>query len=139
MRYIIDTNIFIRVLETSNKTQHEECKRFLRYVKINKIEASTLDVVLAEIDWTLKSFYKVKKSKRVESLKYIINLPGLGFIHKSDINTTLTLYENHNVKFVDCLLASIPQVINKEWAVVSYDKDFDKLGIIRKNPGELVI
>jgi len=36
------------------------------------------------------------------------------------------------------MLASIPKVLSKEWVIVSYDKDFKKLPIISKEPGEVI-
>lgn len=51
----------------------------------------------------------------------------------------IDLYQKHNIKFVDALIASHPKMQNKEIVVVSYDKDFDKLGIKRQEPAEVLL
>ncbi len=51
-----------------------------------------------------------------------------------DFKVALKIYAEKNVKFIDALIASIPQIQAKEWTVISYDRDFDKIGINRKEP-----
>jgi len=51
---------------------------------------------------------------------------------------SLNLFSKRNVKYIDTLIASIKEILAKKWTVVSYDKDFDKLGVLRKEPGEVI-
>ena len=50
----------------------------------------------------------------------------------------MQIYEQNNIKLTDAFIASHPKIQSKEMIVVSYDKDFDKLSVIRKEPGEIV-
>jgi predicted nucleic-acid-binding protein len=43
--------------------------------------------------------------------------------------------ERHKAKWIDCLIASAPDIQSGETAVVSYDRDFDRLGVVRLEPG----
>jgi len=47
------------------------------------------------------------------------------------------MYSSKNVKFIDAMIASVDQIVSGSWVVVSYDKDFDKLGVKRAEPGGL--
>ena len=133
--YFIDTNIFLRALINDDKRKFNDVVEFLEGVKENRFKAHTSSLVLAEIVWTLLSFYKLKKEDVTKSVESIINLNGLTFVESQDSVQAMSLYKKHNVKYIDCLICSSLQ---KEQVVVSYDTDFDKLGAIRLEPKNLL-
>lgn len=137
MIYFIDTNIFLRTLIDENIQVYKECKVFLNSVKHNKLKAFTSDIILAEIVWTLKSFYKVSKPDIIKSLLSIQNLSGLKFTNEFDHALSIEIFKNYNVKYIDALIASHPQIYSKKATIISYDKDFDKIGVLRKEPSEI--
>jgi len=136
-KYYIDTNIFLRVLVVEEKNQSKQCINFLNKVKNNQVRAVTGNIVIAEVAWVLKSYYKFSKEKIVEFVKSIINLRGLTIEDNLDIRKSLEIFANENIKYVDALIASIKEIQEKKWTVVSFDKDFDKIGVNRKEPGEI--
>ena len=137
MEYFIDTNIFIRVLELENQKTFDECSDFLKLVKNSKIKAFTSGEVLSEIVWVLSSSYKESKSKIVKSLKGIVGLNGLKIVDDLDLEYALRKYEEKNVKFIDALIASNSKIQSRKMIIISYDKDFDRIGVIRKEPGQI--
>ena len=133
LEYCIDTNIFIRFLVKDDARMFRECSELIDEIQHEHILAYTPIPVLAEVQWVLKSFYKFEKSEVVKALKSIIafsqeppDVPAAG--------TALSLYEQHSVKFIDALIASHPRIQDGSMAVISYDKDFDKLGVSRLEP-----
>jgi predicted nucleic-acid-binding protein len=143
MVYLLDTNIFLRTLVKSDEDkedvqqQREECVRFLELVKENKIKAVTCHLVLAEVMWTLLSFYGVDRETAARSVEGIVNLRGLRVGDGYQVGKALEMFKRKKVKFIDTMLASIPEVADKEWVIVSYDREFDKLGVVRKEPREV--
>ena len=136
MIYFIDTNIFLRVLIKEEK--FEECYQFLDLVRQNKIKAITSSPVMAEIDWVLEGFYKFEKMEVIKGLKSILKLKGLRIIDKMDVSLAIEFYKNYNIKFIDALIASNPKIFKKEITIISYDKDFDKINVLRKEPKEIL-
>lgn len=134
MIFFLDANIFLRVLTGDDKKQFDECLKLLGLLKRNKIEAYTNTVVLAEIAWTLTSFYGITRKKVIDGIKSIINIRGLKIIDAYNHLKALDLYEKYSVKFIDALIASGNDVINRKNVIVSYDRDFDKLPVIRQEP-----
>ncbi len=137
-RYFIDTNIFLRALIQEDKASFEACCQVLQMIKSNQIKAITASIVLAEIVWTLSSYYQFPKKKVAQATKGVINLHGLKIIDNYNPTVSLELFGRKNVKYIDTLIASIQQIHSKKWIVVSYDRDFDKLGVFRKEPEEIV-
>lgn len=137
-KYFLDTNIFLRAVVNDQKVQFEECRALLKKIHDGKLTAWTSSLVLTEIQWTLKSFYGVEKTEIVAVLEAILAFKTLKFIEKTELSNALTFYANHQVKFVDCLIASIPNIQNGRMKVISYDKEFDKLGVGRIEPKQLI-
>lgn len=137
MRYFIDTNIFLRTLIKEDEQVFNECYRILNAIKENVIQGFTSHIVLAEIVWTLSSYYKFDKTDVVKAITGITNLHGLKLIDHFDTISALALFENTSVKFIDAMIASIKEIQDKKMAVISYDRDFDKLGVRRKEPQDI--
>ncbi|MCH7640594.1 PIN domain-containing protein [Patescibacteria group bacterium] len=138
MKYFVDSNIFLRTLEKEDEKTFSECYGILKLVREGGIKAITSHIVLAEIVWVLGSFYKKPRKDITQALNGIENLRGLKLIDRFDSNLALKFYSEYKVKYINALIASIPEVRDKNWAVVSYDRDFDRLGVERKDPGQVV-
>lgn len=138
-RYFIDTNIFIDILMRRDEKRFIQCSRFFKQVKSNKIKAVTGNVVLAELIWTLKSFYGIGKEEIVRRIKSIIKLRGIKLIDGYESMKAINLYLLRPIKYIDALIASIKPIQEKKWTVVSFDKDFDRIGVNRKEPGKICL
>lgn len=136
-KVFIDTNIFLRTLIEEDKKSFKDCFQLLQNIKTNKLRGVTSSVILSEVAWTLFSYYKFSKPEVVKALRSIINLRGLSIIDKFQHEIALSLYEKNNVKFIDALIASNPDIFNKKWVIISYDNDFDKINIKRMEPNQI--
>ena len=134
-RYFVDTNVFIDIVMKRDEKRFSQCSRFFQKVKLNKIKAATGNVVLAELIWTLKSFYGIGKEEIARRIKSIIKLRGIKLVDNYDPLKAIDLYQSKSIKYVDALIASIKEIQEKKWIVVSFDKDFDRIGVNRKEPG----
>lgn len=136
-KVFIDTNIFLRTLIEEDKESFKDCFQLLQNIKINKLQGVTSSVVLSEIAWTLLSYYKFSKPEVVKALRGIINLRGLSIVDKFQHEVALSLYEKKGIKFIDALIASNPDILNKKWVIISYDHDFDKIDVKRIEPSQI--
>lgn len=136
--FFLDSNIFLRPIVKDDEIKLNECKDLFSEVSKNKLIAITSSFVLAEIVWICQKFYGLDKGTVAGALKRILNYKGIKILDDSDSALAVDIYERYNIKFIDALIASHPKIQSKEMIIVSYDKDFDKLGIIRKEPGEII-
>ena len=109
----------------------------LSAVRRGSVGAYTSSLVLSEINWTLASFYRLGKDDVLRSLRGIVELANLRLLDDTDPPVALDLFQHHGVKWIDCLIASAPGIRSGETAVVSYDRDFDRLGVRRLEPAEV--
>jgi len=120
-----------------NELSWEACCRFLEAIKKNQIKGMTASLILAEVGWTLTSYYQFPKEKVIKALRAIVNLRGLKLIDGYDHLLALEFYDKLPVKYIDSLIASIKQINHRKWTIVSYDRDFDRLGVLRQEPEQI--
>lgn len=134
MKYFVDTNIFLRTLIKEDEQSFSDCCRFLEAIKTNKLQGVISSLILAETVWTLASFYQFPKEKVAGAARSIINLRGLKIVDRFDHRWALNAYEEKKIKYIDALIASIKEIKEKKWTIVSYDRDLDNLKVLRKEP-----
>lgn len=136
--YFVDTNIFLRVIIKENETSYKESSLFFKIAEENKIRIVTSNFVLAEIAWVMESFYKLDKEKIVAALKGIRVLKNIKFADGVNFDKAISIFSKVNVKYIDALIASNKNINLGRWKIVSYDKDFDKIGVARLEPSKLI-
>lgn len=133
-KYLVDTNILLRAILEDHKTQSPRAQRFLEKIKSSqKYQCYTTPWVIAEIIWTLRSLYRYTRKDVVKIVEGIINTPNLKVLQERLVAEVIVLFEEKGVDFIDavnCLICS-----GEEFdGVVSFDEDFDKLGMKRVQP-----
>ena len=137
-RYFLDSNIFLRVIAKDNPKKVAECERLIQAVAEGRLRAVTSPLVVAEVVWTCLSFYRLKKSVVIELLRGLVSLKHLKIQSRLNIFAAFEYYEASGVKFIDALIAAETCFSNGQARLVSYDKDFDKLGLVRLEPAEII-
>lgn len=129
-----DTNIFLRYLTRDDPVKYGRCRDIFKKAIEGKILLATSGMVIAELIWTLLSYYKVPKSEIVEKISIIINMENLYIPDEKIITDALVLYSRKNIDYIDAYNTVLMKNhrINE---IYSYDKDFDVVeGIKRKEP-----
>ncbi len=135
----LDTNIFLRYLTRDDEVKAQACFALLQAVKGGEQQATTSEVVLAEVCYVLSSrgHYGLGPADISARLRPIINLRGLKLPHKRRILRALDIYSSYPfLDFEDALtVAQMEQQGIRE--LVSYDTDFDRIsGITRQEPAQ---
>ena len=92
MKYFIDSNIFLRVLELEDQKIFDECSGLLKLINNSEINACTSNFVLAELVWVLDSYYNESKSKITKSIDGILKLNNIKIIDEVDTLNALDLF-----------------------------------------------
>ena len=139
MVYLIDTNILLRAFVKENERTYKECSKLLNLIEDTTLKARLPGIALSECFWTMKSFYKCPKPFIHESLQGMLDLFSGKIVDNYNYPLTLNLLKQHpTASLSDCLMASLPEIQSGLWTIVSYDKDFDKLGLKRLEPKDLL-
>jgi predicted nucleic-acid-binding protein len=101
----VDTNVFLRFLTNDDPAKAKRAEGLFRKAVEGKVKLVTSLLVVAEIVWTLESFYKLQKSDIASKVEKILNTPNLKCEESSLILMALDLYVQQNIDFVDAFHA----------------------------------
>ncbi len=99
--YFIDTNIFLRYLTNDDPAKAERIEKLFEHAERENIMLTTSHLVIAELVWTLESYYKLKPFQIEELILKIINTPFIELPEEDLIIQALDLYVTQNIDFID--------------------------------------
>ena len=99
--FFVDTNVFLRFLTNDDPAKAKRAEALFRDALRGKIRLATSLLVIAEIVWTLESFYKLEKPDIAAKVEKILNTPNLECSEAPVLFMALDLYVHANIDFVD--------------------------------------
>jgi predicted nucleic acid-binding protein len=97
----VDANVFLRFVLWDSPELAEEAEKFLRSSIEGKQKLLTSDLVIAEIVWTLESFYEKSKKQIAEFIQGILSTPNLTVENTDLVAVAVRIYEEKNIDFID--------------------------------------
>lgn len=105
-RIFVDTNLFLRFLTNDVPAQADAVEELLRQAGQGKVTLVTNGIVIAEIVWTLESYYGLDREDIQNKVLAIIGTPGLEVFEGSLILKSIIWYAEKNVDFIDAYNAA---------------------------------
>lgn len=97
----VDTNVFLRFLTNDDVTKAAKAGRLFREAAGGRVSLKTSPLVIAEIVWTLESYYGLPKSQIAEKVEKILNTPNLECGESVRILQALDTYVHENIDYID--------------------------------------
>ncbi len=102
----VDTNLFLRYLTNDVPAQADAVEMLLHRAAAGELQLVTSSLVVAEIVWTLESFYRLPRGQVRDHVLAILNTPGLA-VDEADILVQAALwFEEKNIDFIDAYNAA---------------------------------
>jgi len=99
-----------------------------------EIAISTSGMVIAELIWTLLSYYRVPKAEVIEKVSVILGTENLFVPDKDVLADALVLYARRNIDFIDAYNAVFMKYQGR-CEIYSYDEDLETIeDVERKEP-----
>ncbi len=127
----VDTNIFLRYLTSDDPAKYERSRELFKKAVDGKIRLLTSEMVIAELIWTLQSFYKVPKAEVIEKISVVATTPNLIIPNSGIIAEALIVYSRKNIDYIDAYNAVFMRHYDTS-EIYSYDSDFDSIGWIKR-------
>jgi len=130
---LLDTNVLVRFLTLDTAKKYKNLYTFFESLERGEIRLELKLIVLFQTIFVLKSVYHVPQKEIADSLMDLFKFKGIAVKEKKIIFRALELWREKNIEIVDCyLLACIEK--DPQNILYSYDRDFDKFNINRKEP-----
>lgn len=117
--HIMDTNVILRFILNDNKEQHTIAKNFIQKAIQGEYNIYIPTIVLFEVNWVLKSHYKIEKSKIIDIIQTTIDL-RLELENQEIIKNTLIYFERNNISLEDSYLLAASKY--KKAQLMTFDK-----------------
>ncbi|GJQ53086.1 MAG: pilus biogenesis protein [Anaerolineaceae bacterium] len=101
-----DTNLFLRYLTDDVPAQADLVESLLQQAAKGKVNLVTTSMVIAEIVWTLESYYELDKKEIQTMVLGILNTDGLDVIDSDLVLQAIVPYADKNVDFIDAFNAA---------------------------------
>lgn len=101
-----DTNLFLRYLTNDIPAQANAVEKLFRQAAEGKARLITNSMVIAEIVWTLESYYQVDRVDIQNKVLAILNTSGLDIPDSNLILKAIIWYAEKNVDFIDAYNAA---------------------------------
>lgn len=98
--HLVDANGGLRYLTNDVPAQAEAVKRIFRRAENSEIALRTSALSIAEIVWTLETYYEVGSEGIRDRILAIPNTPGLEVEEDKLISRVINLYVNENIDFI---------------------------------------
>ena len=130
----IDANIILRYLTNEPEEQAERTARLFEATARGEADLLVEEVVLAEVVWTLTSYYRMPRGDIASALLELLAEENIRAVDKESLRLALVIFSERNLDFADALLAA-KALLSGDPVVYSFDRDFDRIpGVIRREP-----
>lgn len=126
----VDTNVLLRYVVGDGAGQAGRASAFVDTAD----ELVLTDPVVAEIEFVLRSVYRLARKKVAQTLQMILALPAIVVGDLDLLTDAIDIYEHTPVDFQDAYLAACARQ-HSPARVASFDRDFDRIpGVERVAP-----
>jgi predicted nucleic-acid-binding protein len=99
-RVFADTNLLLRYLTNDLPAQADAVEQLLRRASAGEIVLVINSLVIAEIVWTLESYYGLARDRVKDKVLAILNTPGLEVAEGDLLLRAVYWYAHKNIDFV---------------------------------------
>lgn len=105
-RVFADTNLFLRYLTNDVPAQADAVEQVLRRAAAGEVILVINSLVIAEIVWTLESYYGLARDAIKDKVLAILNTPGLEVAEGDLLLQAIFWYADKNIDFIDAFNAA---------------------------------
>lgn len=120
----VDTNIIVRHLLGDHPTLSRQAQKLFIRAQSGEVQLYFDEVVVAEVVWVLKSFYKIAKEDICQQLLDIITQKWVVNPRKKMIIRSLEQFKISNLSYIDCWALNISK--QRKIQLQTFDKTLQK-------------
>lgn len=104
-RLWLDANVVLRFLTREPPDLAERSAELMRRAEQGEVRLVLGPLIVAEIVWVLRSFYELPMDRIADVVTAFVSAHGIETEERSRIVAALALSRDHNVDFIDAMLA----------------------------------
>lgn len=135
-RRFLDTNPIIRYLTQDQPVQAAASRALFAEAESGDLSLVASESVIVEVVRVLSSrvLYALSREEVRRHVRNVLALPGVSVPNKRTLLRALDIWVEHSVDFVDALSVAQMERLGIR-TIATFDRDFDRLGVTRREPG----
>lgn len=117
----VDTNVFLRFLTNDDPGKARRAQQLFERAVAGESTLRTSLLVVAEIVWTLESYYELDRADIADKIAKILNTPNLRCEAAAIVRQAVDLYAERNIDFIDAFHACALQAEGAT-RIVTFDR-----------------
>ena len=122
----VDANVLLRFFTQEPAEMAEQARAALEAAARGRCPLILIPLVLAEVIWTLQSFYGYRRQRIADTLLAFVGARGLVVRERDIVVDALGLYRDKNLDFVDAMIAATAMRRGPR-RVCTFDRDFRRI------------
>ncbi|OGG15106.1 hypothetical protein A2773_04410 [Candidatus Gottesmanbacteria bacterium RIFCSPHIGHO2_01_FULL_39_10] len=122
---IVDANVIIRFLLNDHPRLSPIATSLFYKAQKKLINVYLDEVILAEVIWTLSSFYKIKKADLIENIEKFLSQDWVVSKKKDLMLKSLYIYKSSNLDYIDCWVYVVSQ--DFKFKLETFDRNLKRL------------
>ena len=128
--FIVDTNVLVRFFTGEPAEMADKARSLIERADHGKAKLIIFPVIVAEVFYTLESFYEMERKVVAAKLLAFLQCRGIENAEGDRMLDALKRCQDRNVHFADAYLAAA--AAETKHAIASFDRDFDKFKDVRR-------
>lgn len=121
---LLDTNIVLRFFREDQPQHLRYARELFRQAEKGIVSCYMDPVILAEVVWTLSSFYKVSRLEIAQKLELLLAQKWMVNEQKQALLSAIHHYQTTNLDYIDCWLLAVSK--EKHIPIETFDKKLQK-------------
>lgn len=129
-RQLVDTNVLARFFMGQPHEMAIKARRLVERADNGEVVLVILPVILAELIYTLESFYQMERKEVAAKLLSFLQSRGIEAVEPARTMDALNRCRDRNAHFADAYLAA--SAVELDAPIASFDRDFDRFNDVRR-------
>jgi predicted nucleic acid-binding protein len=131
---LLDTNVILRYALGDDQSHRERARGLFEQAGEGKLRLLVPSLVIAQVVWTLESFYQASREYITGLLQALLGTPGVAALEPRVASRCVEIYATHKVEIVDAYLVALAEETKTPVVATFNKKDFRRFPHLKLIP-----
>jgi len=131
---LLDTNVILRHALGDGHSHRQQARRLFEQASAGELRLLVPSLVIAQVVWTLESFYKASREYISGLLKALLATPGVTALEPRVAGRWIEIYSLHHIEIVDAYLVAVAEETKTSVLATFNKRDFRRFPHLKLTP-----
>jgi uncharacterized protein len=131
---LLDTNVILRHALADDPVHQQQARRLFEQAREGKLRLLVPSLVIAQVVWTLESFYRASREYITGLLQALLATPGVTAIEPRVASRCIEIYHAYNIEIVDAYLVALAEDSRTLVLATFHKRDFRRFAHLKLIP-----